>query len=385
VKRNTLLIPLIGAVSGFSSGLLATVLPLYLVFLGISSSEMGVIFLSAPLFNGVVGLVFGAYSDSVSRRKCLIGASILNTGSAVLLPFATTTEVFVGAKIFNGSANALQYSVAQPLALEDDQEGQGRSLTYLMGSYIGGTGLGMTVSGFIFELIGFILTFILVIALLGGIIFLALAFKEIQIPSKNDKRRRSFRSVFSLKEVSWNIKVFTFTLLFIGTGIGIAESFTLPLFLTGIGASPSMVGLITGFSWMLFAFPSIAFVKYTKQVSQRYLFGIFSVVGVVPLIFIPFSPTLDLVIIFYMLYSILYGLSYGARLNLLALSVRSKARGLDTNIPYLGFSLGIALGTLIAGLISPLIGYGNLFLFEAWAVAISGFLFLTMFRDNTPP
>jgi hypothetical protein len=82
-----------------------------------------------------------------------------------------------------------------------------------------------------------------------------------------------------------------------------------------------------------------------------------------------------------MVYSIVYGFSYPARLHLLAISVRSKAKGFDANLPYLGFSTGSALGILSAGLVGPVIGYGNLFLFEAWAIIISGFFFLMAFRD----
>jgi MFS family permease len=371
--------------TGFGSGILTTVLPLYLDFLGITSGEMGLIFLSAPLFNGIAGLFFGAYSDSISRRKGFIGASVLNTCSATLLPFATTTEVFTGAKIFNGTANAIQFAVAQPIALENDQEGKGRSLTYLMGSLISGNGLGMILSGFIFELIGFFWTFSLVVMLLGTVTLLAVGLKEFERPQKQKQKKRSLRSVFSFKDVSRNIIILTVTLFFIGTGIGIAESFTLPLFLTGVGASPSLVGLIFGFGWILFALPGISMIKYTKSLSQRRLFGVASIVGVIPLIFIPFSPSLDLIILFYMLYSIAYGFSYPARLNLLAISVRPQARGFDANIPYLGFSSGSALGILSAGLIGPLIGYGFLFLFEALAIGMSGLLFFIGFKDKVSP
>ncbi|MHA1918100.1 MAG: MFS transporter [Candidatus Ranarchaeia archaeon] len=380
MKRNILLISLIGLITGFNYGIFNVLLPLYLELLGFSYGLIGIIYSFTPFSNGLFMVLYGSYSDKVSRKNCLIGATTLNVISTAVIPFSTTAQVFMGARIFNGASDALRKSVIQPLAIESDEENAGNTLAFFSGSVFLSSGLGMILSGFFVAFFGYSLTFLFV----ASIVSLTVVFSLLIVEEKRGKRKEKIkiRELFDFSGLTKNAKVLFIALFLIGIGAGLVESYTLPLFFSSKGLPTIVVGIFLGVAWLFFAVGDLAFVKKSKEYSQTKIFFITSTIAAILIGLISFVIQIETILIIYVIYSIIYGLTIPPRLELLSKSIKSNTKGFDTNFIFLGINLGFAIGMLMSGALLDFIGFEILFFIEGILLLLSGIVVSKYFIEE---
>ncbi|GGE57362.1 MFS transporter [Priestia taiwanensis] len=229
-------------------GLVVPILPLYATSLGASQTEIGILFASYAITLFLATPILGALSDKVGRKNPMFWGLIGLAASTVLFAFAESFWLLVLARALQGIAAAATWTAG--LALLADvypKEERGKAMGIALSGQAAGMLLGPTMGGWLYELGGYHLPFIIAaaIALLDGLLRLIL------LRDLPEAVKESTTSPFALLKNRELLMIACVVL--IGAAVPSILEPTLPLFLEEtLHLSPGMIGL-------LFAVPTIAY------------------------------------------------------------------------------------------------------------------------------
>jgi len=137
------------ALSVFSFGLVLTIMPDYSAHLGISNK--GLFFAVFVLASLVVRIVAGKISDKIGRVKVLKVSSFLLAVAMILIAYANTMFLLIGAGVVFGVAVGMNSPTVFAWAIDlSDDHNRGKALATLYIFLEIGIGLGAFISGWIY-------------------------------------------------------------------------------------------------------------------------------------------------------------------------------------------------------------------------------------------
>ena len=176
--------------NGFSYGIgmsmLSLLVPLYIIRLGFSLADMGLVVSSAAVFMIVLRLLGGAVSDRFGERVVLWFSFATLVGCALVFVVSETILPFIVAQVFNGMSRAVYWSAGQSYTSRssegDSHHTQGRLLSFESSGGI----LGVLIGGAVAEVAGFPAAFMATAAVNVVGIFTTLA--QPALPRKDQVR-----------------------------------------------------------------------------------------------------------------------------------------------------------------------------------------------------
>ncbi|MFC1964021.1 MFS transporter [Chloroflexota bacterium] len=355
------------ALSIFSSllgvGIVAPLLPLYAEEMGASGLWLGMIFGGFSISRALVMPVVGRLSDRLGRK------SILATGlffyAALSLGFIWTDTVVELSlvRLLQGVTGGMIIPIAQAYVGDIAPRGEeGRWMGYFQAIFFTGFGFGPLMGGILTDHFGMNAAFVTMAALnflafLGVTLFLPeVAGHKQVIPARS-----------SLKEVAGSNGIralFSFRMAF-SFGRGIFATF-MPVY-AGIylGLATSLIGVLLAVEILLMAFLQVWGGHLADRLSRRGLVILGSMVNVAFMVLIPASHSFWALLGVSVLGGLGGAVSVPAASALMVEEGRRFGMGFAMAIFAMAFSIGMAIGPLLAGVIADVADISTVFYFGA--------------------
>ena len=344
-------------------GIVAPLLPLYAENLGATGVWIGIIFASFSISSAIVMPIAGRLSDRLGRKPFLsIGLfaySIISLGYI----WANDVSQLALVRLIHGVASGVLTPVAQAYVGDISPEGEeGTWMGYYNAALFGGFGFGPLMGGALTDRFGMNIAF----STMGGLNMLAFLLVILFLPEvKQRKMAAGLHTPLREMSTSGIVKgIFSFRLTF-SLGRGTFTAF-FPIF-AGIylGLSPTLVGTLLAVDVLLTSLPQVYSGSIADRFNRRALVIIGGLINIANLALIPLGSN------FWWLLGIcaLGGLS-GAIImpSISALTVGEGRRfgmGSTMAILAMAFSIGMAIGPLLSGVIADSVGVNSVFYFGA--------------------
>jgi len=372
------------ALSVFASmlgiGIISPLLPLYAEDLGASGIWIGIIFAGFSISRAIVMPIAGRLSDRRGRKLFL---------SIGLLSYAVISLGYIWAKdvsqltlirLIHGIAAGMVMPVAQAYVGDISPEGEeGTWMGYFNAAFFTGFGCGPLMGGALTDHFGMNVAF----STMGGLNLLAFLMVIFLLPeTKPKKTAASLNLSFREMSASGLIRgLFSFRVAF-SLGRGAFAAF-LPIF-AGIylGLSPTLIGILLAVNILLMSLLQIYGGNAADRFNRKALVVIGGLVNIAYLALIPLTSS------FWQLLGIcaLGGLGGAVAMPAhSALSIeegRKFGMGSTMAIVAVAFSIGMAAGPIISGVIADAVNIGSVFYFGATAGLVGTVLFIWFTRQR---
>ena len=359
------------------SGIIVPLFPLYVESIGATGTWLGIIFAGFHISRAVIMPLAGKLSDRRGRRP------ILGIG---LFAYALTSFAFVWAdsvvgltviRTLQGLAAGMILPIAQAYVGDIAPKGEeGKWMGYFNAAFTTGFGVGPLMGGTITEHLGMDVAFYT----MGGFNLLAFFMVAIYLPEISPKevtagQKKPWKEISGSRLVQ-GVLSYHFT---VAIGRGIFATF-LPLF-AGIhcGLSPSLVGILLAFNILLMASLQIYGGRMADRHNRRYLVALGGTVNLAALTLIPLAGNFWQLLAVCALGGIGGAISMPATSALVVEEGRKLGMGLAMAVFTMAFSIGMAIGPVLAGVIADSMNISAVFYFGA-GVGLAGtvlFLWLT--------
>ena len=328
-------------------------------------------FAGFSICNAVVTPFAGRLSDSRGRKFILgIGLFAYSLTSFAYI-WADNVPTLILVRAVQGAAAGMVLPIAQAYVGDISPEGQeGRWMGYFNAAFITGFGVGPLMGGIITEHFGMSYAF----SAMGVLNFLAFVLVSLMLP-EHGRKITLISTRESLKMMRGNRVVqgtFTFRMAF-GVGRGIFSAF-LPIY-AGItlGLSPSLVGTLLAFNILLMSALQLYGGRLADRLDRKVLVIVGGVINLLAMALIPLTGS------FWQVLAVCALGGAGGALNMPAISAlmveegRKSSMGMAMAALTIAFSMGMAIGPVMAGAIVDSVGIPYAFYFGA-AVALAGTL-----------
>ncbi|MGA0032682.1 MAG: MFS transporter [Burkholderiales bacterium] len=382
------------ALRAFGDGFVSLLLPYYLILLGYSALQIGLLVTATLLGSGLMTLGIGFISHRYPARRLLLLACLLmiTTGLAVpaLTSFWPLLVVAVVGTLNPSASDVTLFSPLEQTLLTRTTSAASRTALFARYSLIGAlvAALGAQAAGVpdLFSSSGdpgrlaAIRTMFLLYALLGAAAFLlyqrlspALEPEQHEQPVPLEKSRRivyTLAALFSIDAFAGGFAVQSLLALWL------LQRFDLSV--AAAGSIFFWTGLLTAFSHLAAARVAARFGLINTMVYTHLPANVF-------LIMVPFMPTLELALLFLFLRSALSSMDVPARTSYVMAVVSPGERAAAASVTAVPRSLASALSPSLAGALLSMSAFG-------WPLVICGALkivydltLLKMFSAEKPP
>jgi len=370
------------ALSIFSSmlgvGIVAPLLPLYAKDLGATGIWIGIIFASFSISRTIFMPIAGWLSDRRGRKLLLsIGLfsyAIISLGYI----WADSVSQLTLVRLVNGATAGMIIPIAQAYVGDIAPEGEeGTWMGYFNAAFFTGFGFGPLMGGALTDHFGMNVAF----STMGGLNLLAFLIVARFLPEiKARKMTASLRLSFREMRTSGMVKgLFSFRLAF-SLGRGTFAAF-LPIFAgIYIGLSPTLIGMLLAVNILLMSLLQIYGGHIADRFNRRALVVIGGLTNLVFLALIPLGSN------FWQLLGICALGSLGGAISMPAASAlvveegRKFGMGSTMAMFAMAFSIGMAIGPLLSGVITDLANINSAFYFGASMSLVGTGLFIWLTR-----
>jgi multidrug resistance protein len=238
-------------------GIVVPILPKYATTLGASQTEIGLLFGSYAVVMFIATPIFGALSDRIGRRGPMLWGLLGLAAATLMFAFAEDFWMLVAARSLQGLAAAVTWTAG--LAILADlypSEERGKAMGLALSGQAAGILLGPSVGGWLYQLGGYQLSFLLAaaLALIDGI------FRLFLLRDLPENKSSNFLSPFGLLR---NRRLLLISgVIILGAAVPSVLEPTLPLHLQEkFKAEPGYIG-------MLFAIPTLAYGLATPMIGK---------------------------------------------------------------------------------------------------------------------
>jgi len=355
-------------------GIIAPLLPLYAENLGATGIWIGIIFASFSVSRTIIMPIAGRLSDRRGRKLFLsiglLSYAIISLGYI----WADSVSQLTFIRLIHGLAGGMIIPIAQAYVGDISPEGEeGKWMGYFNAAFFTGFGFGPLMGGVLTDHFGMNFAF----SVMAGLNLLAFLIVTLFLPDVR-QRKMTARPRLSFKEMSTSGMVkglFSFRLAF-SLGRGTFAAF-LPIFAgIYIGLRPTLIGILIAVNILLMSLLGIYGGNIADRFNRRILVTVGSLTNIAYLALIPLGGN------FWQLLSIcaLGGLGGAIAMPAAsALTVEEGRRfGMGSTMAILGmaFSIGMAIGPLLSGMIADLININSVFYFGASMGLIGTGLFI---------
>jgi len=366
------------ALSIFSSmlgvGIVAPLLPLYAENMGATGVWIGIIFAGFSISRTIFMPIAGWLSDRWGRKLFLVIG---------LLSFAITSLGYIWAdnvsqltlvRLINGATAGMILPIAQAYIGDISPEGEeGKWMGYFNATFFTGFGFGPLIGGTLTDHFGMNMAFFT----MGGLNLLAFLVVTLFLPdARQRKMTTSLRPSFREMSASNMMRgLFSFRLAF-SLGRGSFAAF-LPIF-AGIylGLSPTLIGVLLAVNILLMSLLQIYSGRIADRLNRRVMVVIGGLINLAFLALIPSGSN------FWQLLGICAIGSLGGAISMPAASAlvveEGKRFGMGSTMAMFGmaFSMGMAVGPLLGGVLVDSVSVYSVFYFGASMLLLGTGLFI---------
>ncbi len=339
--------------------LVIPVLPAYAPRLGADTVTIGVIFGSFSIALLLFSIPFGIISDKVGRRKFMVLGMLSLAATNVIFAMSGSIYVLIAARLLQGMSGAATWSAGMAMLADTFGPGErGARLGLTMSIMSLGMLIGPVIGGLLYDNLGYAPTFIIpsILACAIGILFIAVSEPKITV------EQLPFRSRLSpFLKTPKLITVIALAAIFGAATYGILEPY-MPVYLfSTFSASPTVIGFTFGaLSFLGMVVQPFIGKLYDARGGNKLIAG--GLIGSAFVIAVSLiMPSLYATIAVFSLLGITMGFALTPMLPLLSDlyggDADSNTKGLVYGIYNTLFSLGLALGPFIGGLLIAGVGF----------------------------
>ena len=354
-----------------ANGGLALIVKLFLTSKGFPPIVIGAV-TSVSAIGMILGsLVWGRLADRRRRRPLLVitvlGAAIAVSVLIILPPpFVVLGSVFVRTFMWIGYATITMAIVSGASAVSR----RGRNLSYVTSARSLGFALGAIASGFVLDRLGFRGAFSVMAGLpLLGIWFLLFLPRREAVPSQS-RERGSWKMAISSGLADLYLSTFLRQMAIHGTFS------LLPIYMASLGIPPTQMGLVTALNTLTQVAALIGFGRLADLIGRRRIFMAgFALSAITPCVF-TLARSAGGMALGYGILGLSFSSLYIGSTAHIGDRVPERRQGAMLGLYETSRGLGGFVGPLLAGGITPVLGYNGMFFTMA---AIAGLGFLVMF------
>jgi len=361
------------ALSIFSSmlgvGIISPLLPLYAEQMGATGIWIGTIFAGFSISRTIIMPIVGRLSDRNGRKLFLsvglLGYAIISLGYI----WANSVYELTLVRLIHGVASGMILPIAQAYVGDISPEGEeGTWMGYFNAAFFTGFGFGPLMGGTLTDHFGMNIAFYA----MGGLNLLAFLLVIFFLPEIGQRKTpASPRASFKQMSTSSMMKgLFSFRLSF-SIGRGILATF-LPIFAgIYIGLSPTLIGVLLAVNILLMSLLQVYGGNIADRFNRRVLIVVGSLTNLTYLALIPLGGN------FWQLLGICALGGVGGAIALPAASaltvVEGRRFGMGSTIAVfaMAFSIGMAIGPVVSGVIADFANINSVFYFGA-AIGLAG-------------
>jgi len=352
-------------------GAFGIVLSLYMWSLGISFSGLGSAFSMFGISMAASGLLFGAHSDVVGRRRYLVLSLILDSVIMFLYTQANALAHFMVLEGLGGISASLR-SVIVPALITDltREKERGGRFGGIGGFGWIGTGLGYLAGGLFSGLVSFFWVFV-VISLLDIVscLLVILFVTPYRVTKKESFRLISFKGLTPQMRV-WLAVSFVSALASVPV-----EVIVIPVYLVEfLGVDRAVFGVFMASGYLALSLTQFLGGNMADKYDRGLIFSVSQVASAFFIVLQPMFPFFPCFAILYFLEGLGEGLSMPSRNALSASSVRPEHRGLDFSLLNLAGNVGSVVGSLGIGILLETVGFDYSFYIRALTYLVVAFL-----------
>jgi len=357
-------------------GIIGPLLPLYAETIGATGIWLGIIFGGFSVSRAIVMPFAGRLSDRWGR-KLFLGTGLF-TYAVLSFGYIWANDVAALAlvRFLHGISAGMILPIAQAYVGDISPQGEeGRWMGYFNATFFMGFGTGPLMGGFLTDLFGFPATF----SIMGGLNFLAFLGVAVFLPEvKHREVLASHQSSLTRIAASRMVRgLFTFRVAF-SIGRGTFATF-LPIFAgLYLGLSPSHIGVLVATNILLMALLQIYGGQLADRYSRRALVILGGMINIAFMMLIPFSANFWQLLGVCVLGGVGGALSMPAASALIVEEGRRLGMGMAMAIFAMAFSIGMAVGPVLAGIVADLATIGVVFYFGA-GVGLLGIILFVWF------
>jgi len=350
-------------------GIIAPLLPLYADSLGATGIWLGIIFASFSVTRAIFMPIFGRLSDRKGRKIFICIGLIIYSIISLGYIWADNVSQLTLVRLIQGTAAAMIIPIVIAYVGDTLPEGEeGKWMGYLQAALFSGFGIGPLLGGLLTDHFGMNVAFYS----MGGLNLLAFLLAVLFLPEIRQRKMTttphlSFREIGASNIVKG---IFSFRLGY-STGRGIFTCF-LPIFAAVyIGLSPTSIGILLAVNMLLMSVLSVPLGRIADRFNRRVLVILGNSMYVI------FLGLFPLVHNFWQLLLLCVLLGIGGAISLPAASAltvdEGRKLGMGTTIAIftLAFSIGMAVGPLLGGVIADSVDINSVFYFGT-AVGLIG-------------
>ena len=365
------------ALSIFSSmlgvGIIAPLLPLYAESLGATGIWLGVIFAGFSISRAIFMPIFGRLSDRSGRKPFiwvgLLAYSIISLGYI----WADSVTGLTLVRFLHGIAAGMIMPIAQAYVSDISPEGEeGTWMGYFNAAFFTGFGFGPLMGGALTEHFGMNAAFYS----MGGLNLLAFLVVTLFLPEiRQRKMAASLRLSFREMSTSGIVKgLFSYRLSF-ALGRGAFATF-LPIFAAiYVGLSPTLTGILLAVNILLMALLQPYSGNIADRFNRRTLVVLGSLTNFIFLALIPLAHNFWQLLGLCAFGGLSGAISMPAASALIVEEGRKFGMGSTIALFAMTFSIGMAIGPLLSGVIVDLLNVNSAFYFAAGVALLGSSLF----------
>lgn len=347
IPRNAIILAFVALASGFGQDLIAPILPGYLLLLGMSRAEIGLIDGLLQGTQNIFRLLSGLISDRFHRRKqfVFIGYA-LSSAARPLLALASSFLSLAGLRVLDGAGKGIKDAPRDALVAEAARTGaSGRAFGFHRMIDTAGSVIGPLAA---FGLLALLLPslgtyrFIFALAIIPGLIALALIWIGVREPAV--PRQETVREQNALP---WSFWIFTASMTF-----AVLTKINDSLFLVraeDLGVSKAMIPLLFGGFTLLYAALSYPIGIWSDRIGKMPLLAMgWMLLACVEFGF-SFDPSLPVTLALFAGYGLFFALTEGSARAFIADVVAQGQRGNAYGIYYASIGIGLIVGGYALG------------------------------------
>jgi len=277
---NTLIVFMVAMVfANIASEMYATMLPLYLKYLGADVMQIGLFFTISQIIPLVLQILGGWVSDTIGRLKSIAIGSLIGVGAFVSPIFVPTWQwLYLSEGLNSVTRSLIGPSFGAFIAEETDEEHRGKVYGITDTIYTVVTVVGPPLAGWLADVYGFRI----MLAVAAGIYLIATTIRLFLAKKASKSRGQNANGTFSFTSLKMNMKtilglalaggVLTWLLLTDGVrDIAFSMSFRLmPLYLEEIGGmSLQQIGWLNSFFGIAMMITTIPAGWFADKFSER--------------------------------------------------------------------------------------------------------------------
>jgi DHA1 family multidrug resistance protein-like MFS transporter len=359
-------------------GIVTPLLPLYAKDLGATGIWIGMILAGFTISATIVTPIAGRLSDRRGRKPFLYIGLLSTSMVALIYIWADSALQLTLVRLIHGAVSGMILPIAQAYVGDISPENEeGKWMGYLNAAFFIGVGIGPFMGGILSDYFGINTAFFA----MSGLNILAFLIVTLFLPEIKPKKMES-RPYASYKEIGTSSMVmglFSFRLaLTIGMGAFLAF---IPIFAAeSLGLSKTLIGVLIAVNILLMSLLGIYGGNIADRLNRRALVIVGSLINLTYLALIPVASNFWQLLGICALGGLGSAIAMPAALALTVEEGRKFGMGSIMAIFTMAFSIGIAAGSLLSGVIADYISINSVFYFGALTGLIGTGLFIWFAR-----